>query len=68
MSRELISQLAKAKALFQQRAICAAIRIEYPASLCQAPCEAHANQWLDAQTVSMNQHAAPVDAQDGGAK
>jgi len=40
--------------------------IENPASLCQATSEAHANQGLDAQTVSMNQHAAPVDAQDGG--
>lgn len=62
----LIDELAKVKAIFQQRAICAAMGIEYPASLCRASCEAQASQGLDAQTASMNQHAAPVDAQDGG--
>jgi len=65
-SPELIVELSKVKALFQQRAICAAMGIEYPASLCQAKSAAQANQGLEAQTASMSLHAAPVDAQDGG--
>jgi len=55
MHNELIVELAKVKAIFQQRAICAAMGIEYPASLS-----------LEAQTASMSSHAAPVDVQDGG--
>ena len=64
MTVELLTELAKAKAMFQQRAIITVI--ENPASLCQAPCEAQASQGLDAQIASMSSHAAPVDAQDGG--
>lgn len=68
MSDALIVDLMKVKAIFQQRAICAAMGIENPASLCQAHSAAQAVQGMDAQIASMGQHAAPVDAQDGGAK
>ncbi len=60
----LITELTKAKAIFQQRAVLAALGVtEYPASLCSK--SEHISAPIHAQTASMS-HAAPVDTQDGG--
>lgn len=60
---QLLKDLARAKATFQLNGIMAALGIEHPASLCNKP--VHISAPVQAQTASMKQHAAPVDARDG---